>query len=825
MENEFDFELGLLPQSCPGNLDLVYEPCELQIKMKSGRNLPEDARFDFYLYDEDSCTLMGYVRQGDKPTAYVVEKKKVDATMGVKMPWAGGRYTLLAKITTPKKNRFEEAETEVVKAEFLVTFDENLEYEMQVEVVSTELCHGITPDSVLATCLGRDEAPQWCSFLFQRIPGIKPVKQWLVQRRQWDEVNGLLEKGKSDSVKFWNNYIISAKTMSNVSKLSMFIREIAYKDYASEFIDCEFLYDELTPADPYHKVKEMFPEYDETENVFETVKSFGTKEIFFIRRIGILSTEEGRPILNALLRNVICTSPDKVIVVMGTEEEVDALLKAEPSLQSFFPAEGRMAVGTLSYPETLRYMVSRMAVHGMRLNRAGEIVMRYEIRKGFLNGNLKDWTTDDVERYIVEKLKPRYAERISAGVDTQDEAKSQNALLVDCDDIDRCTLSGEEDSSDSPEKGRTSLLPEGTGEAKPDTDEEFERMLDKLLNSMMDMPDEDAPDVLDDDLDDPKEEAENDFPSDDTDFDFSGLDDMDSTPDNERKIKFTVLPPIKDPKAELDKLVGCTEIKQRIEQLTMFSRYNRLIQKMNPTGKRHNVSLHSIFFGRPGTGKTTVCKIMGSLLRRSGALSVGHVVVCNRRDFIGTRWGDEERVVRQAVEEARGGVLMIDEAYQLDSGNPHDPGRLVIPLLMDILSDETQRDIAIVLCGYKKEMKRLIDLNPGLTSRFPNVFEFKDFTIDELLEITERRVGEYGYGFTRAAWRKYRAIIEEAYKVRDANTWGNARYVANLLDNIYLHHAMRCVRKNGMDRHHLYQITPADVQPIETAKPKPRIGF
>ena len=206
-------------------------------------------------------------------------------------------------------------------------------------------------------------------------------------------------------------------------------------------------------------------------------------------------------------------------------------------------------------------------------------------------------------------------------------------------------------------------------------------------------------------------------------------------------------------------------------------------------------------------------------------MSRGHVVVCSRKDFIGTRWGDEERVVRQAVEKAQGGVLMIDEAYQLVSSNPWDPGRLVIPLLMDILSDEKQRDIAIVLCGYKDEMKKLIDLNPGLTSRFPNVFEFKDFTVEELLEITRRRVSEYGYEFTKAAWRKYRGIIEDAYQARDANTWGNARFVANLLDKTYLNHAMRCMKKSKLDRHHLCQITPADVQPIEVAKPKPRIGF
>ena len=291
-------------------------------------------------------------------------------------------------------------------------------------------------------------------------------------------------------------------------------------------------------------------------------------------------------------------------------------------------------------------------------------------------------------------------------------------------------------------------------------------------------------------------------------------------------MKFMVLPPLENPREEMEKMVGCEDVKQRIEQLTTMSKYNWLMERKNPEGKRHMVSLHSLFLGRPGTGKTTVCKIMGGLLRKAGALSIGHVVVCTRKDFIGKNWGHEEMVVKQAVEKAQGGVLMIDEAYQLCSEHPQDPGRLVIPLLMDVLADEKQRDIAIVLCGYKDEMQRLIDLNPGLTSRFPNAFEFKDFTVDELLEITQCRVKEYGYQFTRAAWRKYRSVIEAAYQVRDPKTWGNARFVANLLENIYIHHATRCMKhKDNMDREHLLQITPADVQAISVSKPKPRIGF
>ena len=250
-----------------------------------------------------------------------------------------------------------------------------------------------------------------------------------------------------------------------------------------------------------------------------------------------------------------------------------------------------------------------------------------------------------------------------------------------------------------------------------------------------------------------------------------------------------------------------------------------MLRKIFPNSKQHEVSLHSVFLGRPGTGKTTVCKIFGSLLRQAGALSKGHVVVCDRGTFIGTLWGDEERSMRQVLEMAQGGVLMIDEAYLLNGKHENDPGKIVVQLMMSILADETQRDIAIVLCGYKEPMEKLLDANPGLQSRFPNKFEFADFTIDELLEITRRRVKEYEYAFTPTAWEKYEQILTQAYQQRNPQTWGNARFVANQLERIYIQHAMRCVKQKPTDKRQFRLLTPEDIQSIDVPKEKKHIGF
>ena len=145
--------------------------------------------------------------------------------------------------------------------------------------------------------------------------------------------------------------------------------------------------------------------------------------------------------------------------------------------------------------------------------------------------------------------------------------------------------------------------------------------------------------------------------------------------------------------------------------------------------------------------------------------------------------------------------------------------------LINISADEKQRDIAIVLCGYKEQMEKLLDTNPGLYSRFPNRFEFADFTVDKLLEITRRRVKEYEYEFTPEAWDKYRLLLAKAYNQRNSNTWGNARFIANQLERIYIQHAMRCVKNRPTDKRQLRLLLPEDILPIEVQKEKRRIGF
>lgn len=296
---------------------------------------------------------------------------------------------------------------------------------------------------------------------------------------------------------------------------------------------------------------------------------------------------------------------------------------------------------------------------------------------------------------------------------------------------------------------------------------------------------------------------------------------------DKHELRVEMLPFLKNPQEELDKMLGCEHIRQQIAHLTALTRYNAQLKEMAPDVPPHKVSLHAIFQGAPGTGKTTLCKIYAALLHQAGALSRGHVVVANRATFIGTRWGDDETMVAETLNAARGGVLMIDEAYQLVSNNPNDPGRMTLQLMMPMLADEQNRDIAVVLCGYKGQMQRLLDLNEGLRSRFVNVFDFPEFSVSQLLEISRRRFGLHHYHFTRQAWAHYRDIIRKGYDQRDKKTWGNARVVANLLDEVYTRHAERITTHNITDRQQVFTITAADIKPVTlpVSTSAPKIGF
>ena len=448
-------------------------------------------------------------------------------------------------------------------------------------------------------------------------------------------------------------------------------------------------------------------------------------------------------------------------------------------------------------------------VYGVLLTEAA-ILNKYEL--------YRLWDANNVR--VIDDLKRLRYKKIKINDDGELACKAYVSGVIDA------TLN--QDDNDVSMANKSLMKKTDKSVSTKDEGDEFEKLLNDFINSGYEEtfdkdPNEEQPETGFD-------EGEDELNSDADEEDISFTDDEifpsgEIEQNNNISVKVEILRPIPNPREELDKLVGCTDIKRRMDELVALTSYNKLMCGLFPDSKQHAVSLHSVFLGRPGTGKTTVCKIFGSLLRQAGALSKGHVVVCDRSSFLGTLWGDEERSVKQVLEMAKGGVLMIDEAYLFNGKNDNDPGKMVIQLLMNILADESQRDIAVVLCGYKEPMMKMLDSNPGLLSRFPNKFEFTDFTVDELLEITLRRVNDYKYKFTTKAWEKYSTMLAQAYKLRDPETWGNARFVANQMERIYIQHATRCIKQQPKNKQDLLKLTPEDILPIEVPRQKTKIGF
>lgn len=280
----------------------------------------------------------------------------------------------------------------------------------------------------------------------------------------------------------------------------------------------------------------------------------------------------------------------------------------------------------------------------------------------------------------------------------------------------------------------------------------------------------------------------------------------------------------------LDELTGLRSVKEKLATYERIVRFNamRSAKGLPVTG----LPLHAMFLGSPGTGKTTVAKMMGDMLRRAGILSKGHVVVRERATLLGQNYNSESEKTLAAIEEASGGILFIDEAYQLYQPNdPRDPGHFVVDTLLTALADETRRDWMLILAGYPEEMKRMFDLNPGFKSRIPdsNIYRFDDFSESELMNIAENYLSRMQYRLSPEAAEALGRRLKSDFSCRGKN-FGNARHVINMIQTEILPAmAVRVVDVAEATESDLTVIHPADIPAsagnvVPTAV-RPRIGY
>ena len=246
-------------------------------------------------------------------------------------------------------------------------------------------------------------------------------------------------------------------------------------------------------------------------------------------------------------------------------------------------------------------------------------------------------------------------------------------------------------------------------------------------------------------------------------------------------------PNLEELMAELESLVGLGTVKREVKNLTNLIKVRRLREENGLPNSA--MSLHMVFLGNPGTGKTTVARLMAGLYAAIGALSKGQLVEVDRSGLVAGYVGQTALKTQEVIASALGGVLFIDEAYSLYRGADDSFGLEAIDTIVKGMEDHRE-DLIVILAGYTKEMEAFLTANSGLRSRFPNIIEFPDYTAEELLAITKLTAKKKGYTIDETCETPLLQYYEKR-QATDARTAGNGRLVRNLVEDAILNQSRR----------------------------------
>jgi len=260
---------------------------------------------------------------------------------------------------------------------------------------------------------------------------------------------------------------------------------------------------------------------------------------------------------------------------------------------------------------------------------------------------------------------------------------------------------------------------------------------------------------------------------------------------------------------ELDQMVGLEHVKELVYEIYAMLQISQYRADAGLQSKSH--VYHMVFKGNPGTGKTTVARLIAKLFHRMGVLSKGHFIEVERADLVGEYIGHTAIKTRDLVKKALGGILFIDEAYSLARGGEKDFGKEAIDALVKAMEDHRE-DFILILAGYSDEMEQFLTLNPGLPSRFPIQIDFGDYSVDELLLIAESMAKEREYVLLPGATHRLKQMLTEEKHVF-WRSFANARYVRNLLDKAVRNQAVRLLHQhpNVPSKQELMTLRPEDL--------------
>lgn len=262
---------------------------------------------------------------------------------------------------------------------------------------------------------------------------------------------------------------------------------------------------------------------------------------------------------------------------------------------------------------------------------------------------------------------------------------------------------------------------------------------------------------------------------------------------------------------ELDRLVGLKHVKDFVYEIYAWLYITKKRQEMGL--KASQQSLHMVFKGNPGTGKTTVARILASLFQEMGVLTKGHLVEVERGDLVGEYIGHTAQKTKELVKKSLGGILFIDEAYSLARGGDKDFGKEAIDCLVKSMEDY-RNDFILILAGYPDEMDYFMSSNPGLPSRFPIQLEFRNYTLSELMAIAKIMVEDREYQLSAQAEQKLKIQIQQQIKASPFQ-FSNARYVRNVIEKAIREHAVRLLQHPATTRLDLMTLSAQDLVSLD----------
>tara|TARA_B100000508_G_C11453470_1_gene275415 strand:+ start:290 stop:1420 length:1131 start_codon:yes stop_codon:yes gene_type:complete len=260
-------------------------------------------------------------------------------------------------------------------------------------------------------------------------------------------------------------------------------------------------------------------------------------------------------------------------------------------------------------------------------------------------------------------------------------------------------------------------------------------------------------------------------------------------------------------KSEINDLVGLSDLKVELDKLIAFAKISK--EKVNHGMPNPENTLHLVFSGNPGTGKTTVARHIGQIYKSLGLLEKGHLVEVGRQDLVAKYIGHTAKLVEAKVNEALQGVLFIDEAYSLTTyKDNNDFGQEAIQTLLKLMEDHRDK-LAVIIAGYPTEISLFLKSNPGLESRFSTTLNFKDYNSSELIKILLRFGKKDQIQFTKEALFKIEYIFNEKFGAN--GTHNNARFVRNYYESIIKNQSERIYKKNEWDKIDLETIEAVDI--------------